>query len=584
MRKLWFMAVAALLVIAVAAPSFAAETTFSGNYRIRSVMDYNWEKRNMTAGTYNDDPLYTSYFDQRFRLTITHKRSEFLKAVVMIDLAEDMWGQDRAMRMNAVGPGPTGTLDEGFISTAYIEAVTPIGLIRAGTDGTTRFGYGLWSDSGMKGNGSNNATVTYGIKIKNVIATMSYCKYVDFVQPVLANAQGVPAATFRVWPGRVPLDIVGGSTSNYYNSDIDTYIWTVHYIGDKFKAGALFQWILSPHVTGAGLLVRGITDIGLVPASFRGEMNWMNFTQGGGWWPIPIGSPTGTTGMGRMGMYDANLYLFSMYANLKLLNDKLEVKGEWVRIFGSGNLISLGEAYNNFLATRPAAAPFPDYRLPQNIGVDGMTAYFDVSYDFEVAKVGVAFLYGSGEANWTPFTQRHYNFNTTGNDDFKWGNVIVPGDWEDQGLGAAGGPLGLGNNPENVTSVKLYWSVMPMEKLDIHGAFIWAKYTNPVGRYARTPAGALVYNWNAFYGHPMNYLDPAYIAGGNEYIPANVSDNLGWEIDVGATYEIMEGLSLNSEFGVLFTGDAFDYRNPVTMEREDWGPIYRWVNTLTYEF
>jgi hypothetical protein len=46
----------------------------------------------------------------------------------------------------------------------------------------------------------------------------------------------------------------------------------------------------------------------------------------------------------------------------------------------------------------------------------------------------------------------------------------------------------------------------------------------------------------------------------------------------------MEGLTLNSEFGVLFTGDAFDYRNSVTGAKEEWGEIYRFVNTLTYEF
>jgi hypothetical protein len=48
----------------------------------------------------------------------------------------------------------------------------------------------------------------------------------------------------------------------------------------------------------------------------------------------------------------------------------------------------------------------------------------------------------------------------------------------------------------------------------------------------------------------------------------------------------MEGLSFNSEFGILFTGDAFDYRalglggGP----SKDFPNIYRWVNTLTYEF
>ncbi len=108
MRKIWIMALAAVLVVAFAAPSFSAETTFSGSYRIRSVMDDNWQKGSENGFTYpvvggfvpNGDALYTGYFDQRFRLTITHKRSEFLKAVVSIDLAEDLWGQQKRFRTN----------------------------------------------------------------------------------------------------------------------------------------------------------------------------------------------------------------------------------------------------------------------------------------------------------------------------------------------------------------------------------------------------------------------------------------------------------------------------------------------------
>ncbi len=119
-----------------------------------------------------------------------------------------------------------------------------------------------------------------------------------------------------------------------------------------------------------------------------------------------------------------------------------------------------------------------------------------------------------------------------------------------------------------------------MEKLDIHGAVIWAQYTEPVGRYAGATYGLFI---QPFYGHPMNYTLPSTGAGG-QYVPAHGSHDLGWEVDLGMTYQIMEGLSLNSEFGVLFTGDAFDYWSPVDGQDHDWGNIYRWVNTLTYEF
>jgi len=492
----------------------------------------------------------------------------------MIDLFEDEWGQGRAGRIN-----DSNGVTNGFIDTAYIEAITPIGLFQLGTNGLNRFGYGTWSDSGLKGNGTHNAGVTYGIKVDKFVATLSYIKYLDFAQNVFDNAAGYPAGFLTAWPGRAGLDSIGGSGSRLYNGDTDTYIMTAHYIGDKFKVGGIFQWILDPQALAASYLVRGIADIGAFEGSFAGESNWLGMYGVQPAWPIPTGA-YGVKGFGRAGMYGANLFIAGLYFDAKFMNDKLDVKGEYDRIFGSAERNAWGDAYNAWLAAH-AGAPYgvrAGWRLPEKIGVDGTTAYLDVSYDFDVAKVGLAFLYGGGEEHWRPYTQTHFNFNTTGNDDFHFGNVIVPGD--SNMLGNSYAPLGLGNNPENVTAVKLYWSVDPMENLDIHGAFIWAKYSVPVGRYARGATGALVNNWNAFYGHPINYINPT----GTSYIPAGLSTDLGWEVDLGATYTIMEGLTLNSEFGVLFTGDAFDYRNTATMEREDWGPIYRWVNTLTYEF
>lgn len=470
MRKIWFMALAAVLVVAFAAPSFSAETTFSGSYRIRAVMESNWDKSNeegLSVGGVGffpkGDALYTGYFDQRFRLTITHKRSEFLKAVVSIDLAEDIWGQQRGMRVNN-----SQGFQDGFINAAYIEAITPIGLIKAGTDGTSRYAYGLWSDSGIKGNGTNNPTIVYAIKVDRFIATLSYTKYIDFVQPVIDNLAGAPVGTFEAWhggPAPSPLSGAGGDNTKFYNADTDTYVMTAHYIGDKFKVGGIFQWILDPDAIGASLLVRGISDLGVFPGSFAGENTWLlpppagppALVPGGAYWPFPGGAQYG---FGRLGMYGANLFVGGLYGNLKLLNDKLEIKAEVDRIFGSGNLNALGEGYNAFLAGAFGAAVG---RLPDRIQVDGMSAYLDVSYDFEVAKIGVAGLYGSGEKHWLPLHQQHYNFNTTGNDDFHWGNVIVNGNWAFLGSGA-NGPLGLADNPENITSVKLYWSVDPMEK------------------------------------------------------------------------------------------------------------------------
>jgi hypothetical protein len=592
MRKLLFLAVAALLTVVIAAPVFAAETTMTGSYRVRGVSDWNWDKAP------NGDDLYTGYFDQRFRLTITHKRSEFLKAVVSIDLVEDTWGQQRNFRMN-----DSNGSSNGQVNLAYIEAITKVGLFRLGMDQTSRFGMGTWSDSGFNAGEKGNPGITWGIKIDNFVATATYVKYVDLIDPVFANAAGAPATYFRVWPGRGTVDAIGGDGSEQRNADLNTYVLTAHYISDNYKAGFLYQLIRDPDVDSAPFLVNGLSD----STSFAGESafasNYLYRNDGAGYganalfpvWPTPQaapvvfgpfnvwpGAPGINNGVGRAGMYSAFLHIAAMYIDLKFLDGKLRFKGEYDRIWGTGDRNSRGDAYNAWLNGLALGNPLttnlvtnlnPALRLPGDIKIDGHTVYADLSYDFDVAKVGVAFLYGSGEKHWRAFTQHHYNFNTTGNDDFKWGNIIVNGDGGFLG-DASGGPLGLGSNPENVTSVKLYWSVDPMEKLDIHGAFIWAKYTQPVGRYA----GGVTTGTQPFYGHPMNYLNPR----GNVYIPVAESNELGWEIDAGATYEIMEGLSLNSEFGVLFTGDAFDYTNASGVH--EWGPIYRWVNTLTYEF
>jgi len=595
MRKLWILAIAALLLVALAAPSFAAETTITGSYRIRNVLDYNYSKDAKglalpAFGIPTGEDLNTNYFDQRFRLTITHTRSEFLKAVVSIDLVEDMWGQQRNFKSNVTSGYPSN----GYINTAYIQAITKIGLFKFGVDNQGgRFGMGTWSDSGMMAGVKGNPGITWGMKVDNFIATISYVKYVDFIDTIIDNAKGAPAGTINVWPG----EQIGGDGSIFRDADVDTYVLTAHYVTDSVKVGLLYQLIRDPFGIGAAYLVNGMCDFG----SFAGEaagympLNGTAFASTDIYWPAPAGEMAGFNGFGRAGMYDAWLHVVAMYYNIALMDGKLVFKGEYDRIWGTGDLTGRGNAFNAALLGTAVPGLGTFYRLPSDIKVDGHTIYADLSYDFDVANVGVAFLYGSGARHWRPYNQHHFNFNTTGNDDFHWGNIIVPGDAALLGSGDA--PLGLGSNPENVTSVKLYWGFDPIEKLNIHGAFIWAKYTQPVGRYAwkgdgagsMAELGATLTGSQAFYGHPMNYANGS--GSFPDFLPANVSDDLGWEIDLGMTYQIMEGLTLNSEFGVLFTGDAFDYltsasfANPAApISRHDWGNIYRWTNTLSYEF
>jgi len=105
-------------------------------------------------------------------------------------------------------------------------------------------------------------------------------------------------------------------------------------------------------------------------------------------------------------------------------------------------------------------------------------------------------------------------------------------------------------------------------------------YATPLSGFDLTARGASVNSKGSGYLHPMmpfgNYL----------YDSWNVSTDLGWEFDLGFSWRILDGLTYSCDAGVLLTGDSFDYAkwNGTSFEREEWGPIWRVVNTLTYEF
>ena len=131
-----------------------------------------------------------------------------------------------------------------------------------------------------------------------------------------------------------------------------------------------------------------------------------------------------------------------------------------------------------------------------------------------------------------------------------------------------GGGLGFANDIENLTAVKLYFETTPLccdGKLTLSAAVIWAKWTEPVGatQGLRTPDELL---------QPAIPTPPWY----------DGSMDLGWEIDLGVKYVIMEGLTYTLAGGVLFTGDSFDYNIGGT--HQEWGPIWMVNNVLTYEF
>jgi hypothetical protein len=281
-----------------------------------------------------------------------------------------------------------------------------------------------------------------------------------------------------------------------------------------------------------------------------------------GWFPVVIieGSYDLTMkyfNYGAPGIDQTNVNLgFAGLAYTGNIADMIDIKAEYSVIFGK-------------MHSSPPL--FGAAGEDDEISMGGWNVYLDVAYHNDLLRVGLAFLMGSGAKHDWGFTSlRHVNITNIREDNFWWANIIG------NGYGGTNsvyiGP-GFGGRAENLTSVKLYFEISPMEKLTLNAAVIWAKWTDPIG------SGPNVANEMPAYPHPANW----YSNYGPAFASWDASTDLGWEIDFGFNYEIMEGLDYTFGAGVLFTGDSWDYIG-VTGEREDWGAIWSISNVLRYSF
>ena len=525
MKKTVALLIAVLFVSVIAATAFATDTSFEGEYRVRALAEWNFDKK-PGYGPPDYEPSYDGWFEQRFRLTITHTRSEYLKAVIRLDLVEDTWGQGRAFminndpRANFAGPG-------SYIDWAYLEfTLPPIGTFTVGKF-PEKLGYGLLF--------SVEAPGMDGIRLSNswgpVDLSLGYAKLVDNVTPGLAG------------PGSV-----------WYNRDTNLWYADLKYNITEDHMIELFGGYVASN--DGSILVNSASLL---------WWDWFNWQSQ--WWDVNLGF---------LGMaYSGNIA------------DMIDIKFEYSWVLGNA-------------VTKPWLSagwgPAVPYDLERS--VEGYNLYLDVSYYNDLFRIGLAFIMGSGQGHvWTGgnFAPGALNFSTYHNinmnyltfihqGDFKWGNIIGSGGGDINSIRV--GDFWALNNIENITSVKLYFEICPMEKLTLNAAVIWAKWTNPVGAGAFTdwqkcPGYPHPMDWNANVGGIRNY----------RYQSWSVSDDLGWEIDFGLSYEIMEGLTYTFSAGVLLTGESFDYvyfapgpRGGVVGTRESWGPIWSISNELLYEF
>jgi hypothetical protein len=252
----------------------------------------------------------------------------------------------------------------------------------------------------------------------------------------------------------------------------------------------------------------------------------------------------------------------------------INVEASWIFGDAEGHFITGG--------VNPYNTANPVNNARESLNISGWNVYADVSYYNDLLRVGVAFMMGSGqEHNWgSNASWEHVNMNfVTDDGGYAFAHIITGGHNDGRAsLWRGGPPLFASNSMENITAIKGYFEICPMDKLTISGAVIWAKWTEEIGANGLTRANLFAADMPA-YAHPATYL----AAPNYAYHSWEVSDDLGWEIDLALSYEIMEGLTYTLEGGVLFTGDSWDYEK-ADGSRGDWGEIWSIVNTLQYRF
>lgn len=511
MKKSVSMLLVVICLLVTAVTLFAAETTFEGEYRVRAITEWNFDKK-PAPGPADYESLYDGWFEQRFNLTITHERSEYLRAVISFDLVEDTWGQGRSFFINATNVGD-------YIDLAYLEfTVPPIGTFTIG-EFDDEYGYGLaFSNPGING-------VRWSNSWGPVALSAMYSKVTD--------------------------NVTTGPNQQWYNWDADLWSLDLKITPNDNHMIELFGGIVTDNdADGAG----GIG--GILNNSYVVTTNGL-----GGW------------------SYDATIGFVGL-AYSGTIADMFEIKFENSWVFGGADFHQLGALGSPVPVVGPS--PLNPYRDPS---ISGWNVYLDVSYFNDLFTLGLAFIMGSGEAHyWNPASLKQINMNYIAQDGFAWGRIIggaanvddqLNSYWPDNALWSQ-------RSIENLTSVKLYFEICPIEKLTLSAAVIWARWTNPVGSIV---AGGIREGVNApkgpAYGHPANIYAPG--VSGNTYESWDVSDDLGWEIDFGLSYEIMEGLTYTFSAGVLLTGSSWDYVN-WDGTRASWGPIWSISNEIMFEF
>lgn len=203
--------------------------------------------------------------------------------------------------------------------------------------------------------------------------------------------------------------------------------------------------------------------------------------------------------------------------------------------------------YNGGQADLVTASFFPD------LDYKGWIIRGELTYILNKFKFGMGGLYGTGDDRYTADEYEGYTVPRNSeaaffNKDF----VILTGDW------------GLFNPYGNAFVGGLF---KPRSNV---GEGVW---------YLRGFMDYQVLSWLKLMTN-FGYIGDTTKHGDTFGRDSKDDDSIGWELDVGAQFQIYPNLFFNTTFGYMWAGDAFDEQELGTNIHDPWA----WMSTLTFIF
>jgi hypothetical protein len=100
-----------------------------------------------------------------------------------------------------------------------------------------------------------------------------------------------------------------------------------------------------------------------------------------------------------------------------------------------------------------------------------------------------------------------------------------------------------------------------------------------LGNHEITPEIKLNYGIGYF-----SLVNPNYALRTNNDQLVLQSKDLGWELDIGATFQILDSVTFETQFGYFFNGNAFDYYDAANNTWRNARDTFAWANVLSFTF